>query len=365
MTPDMKQISSHFQAEGVFKNARPLGSGHINDTYLVTYEHKGKSTNLAVQRINHKIFLDPPAVMSNIARVTNHVRQKLLADSVKDISRRVLTIIPAVDSKNYYVDEHGNYWRAYLYIDNGKIYDTPESTSIARIAAQMFGRFLEMLVDIPGSSLAETIPDFHNGPKRFKSFEAAVARDPHNRAVTAKTEIDFIMKHSDILDVLPDLVEKGKIPIRVTHNDTKINNVIFDRTSGEGLCVIDLDTVMPGLILYDFGDMVRTTTCPAAEDEKDFSKVILQLEMFEALVHGFLENTASFITDAEKKHLAFAGKMITFEQAVRFLTDYLAGDTYYKVHYEGQNLDRSKTQLKLVQSIMENEEKMNSIVYNC
>lgn len=360
MSLNIEQICKQFQSRGAFFKAEPFGSGYINDTYLVTHDDKDVRVRAILQRINHDVFKDPPAVMDNITRVTRHVSDKLRAEGADDVLRRVLTVVPARDGNSYYKDPDGNYWRQYVFIENGKTFDTPQSPRVVYVAAKMFGRFLRMLTDLPEPPLNETIVDFHNGPKRFQAFQNALKADPHNRAKNAKAETKFVLQHAPILDVLPGLVNSGEIPVRVTHNDTKINNVIFDDRTGEGLCIIDLDTVMPGLILYDFGDMVRTAACPALEDEQDLSKVAIQMDLFEALARGFLEETASFITAAEKQHLVFAGKMITFEQAARFLTDYLQGDTYYKTNYSEHNLTRCRTQLKLVQSITEQQEAMIS-----
>jgi len=362
MNPNIEQICKQFQMRGIFFDAQLLGSGHINDTYLITHDDNGVSVRAVLQRINNDVFKDPPAVMDNITRVTVHLREKLQAQGVADISRRVLTVIRARDGNSYYRHPDGNYWRQYLFIENGKTFDTPQSTELVYAAARMFGQFLSMLTDLPEPPLNESIVDFHNGPKRFQTFQNALEGDLHNRAKNAGPQINFILKYAWILDVLPQLINSGRIPVRVTHNDTKINNIIFDDKTGQALCVIDLDTVMPGSILYDFGDMVRTATCRAAEDETDLSKVTIRLDLFEALVRGFLEQTEHFMTATEKEHIVFAGKMITFEQSIRFLTDYLNGDTYYKTAYPQHNLDRCKTQLKLIQSITEQEKTLNAVV---
>ncbi len=358
MSLNIEQICKQFQSRGTFLKTEPFGSGYINDTYLVTHDANGVRVRAILQRINHDVFKDPPAVMDNITRVTGHVREKLQAEGADDILRRVLTVIPARDAKSYHKDPDGNYWRQYVFIEDGKTFDTPQSPRVVYVAAKMFGQFLRMLADLPEPPLNETIADFHNGPRRFQAFQNAIAADVYDRAKNAKAETEFVLQHASILDVLGELVNSGQIPVRVTHNDTKINNVIFDDKTGEGLCIIDLDTVMPGLILYDFGDMVRTAACPVQDDEKNLSKVTIRMDLFEALARGFLEETASFITAAEKQHLVFAGKVITFEQAVRFLTDYLQGDTYYKTSHSEHNLDRCRTQLKLVQSITEQQEAM-------
>jgi aminoglycoside phosphotransferase (APT) family kinase protein len=259
---------------------------------------------------------------------------------------------------NWHVDAEGNHWRAYRFIDKARTYDAATSTAQAFQAAKAFGQFQHQLADLPAPALHETIPDFHNTPKRFAALEQAIAADVACRATLAKPEIEFALAHRPIVSVLLD----ANLPARVTHNDTKFNNVMLDDATGEGICVIDLDTVMPGLALYDFGDMVRTTTSPAQEDEPDLTKVTMQFPMFEALVRGYLASAGGFLTKEEKQYLAFSGKLITFEIGLRFLTDYLAGDTYFRVHREGHNLDRCRTQFKLVESIEEQEETMNRLV---
>jgi Ser/Thr protein kinase RdoA (MazF antagonist) len=228
-------------------------------------------------------------------------------------------------------------------------------------AAKAFGEFQKHLVDLPGKRLCETIPDFHNTPKRFEAFEKALNADSQNRAKSAKAEIEFAIKHKDVSSLLLSLCKEGKIPERITHNDTKLNNVLLDDKTGEAVCVIDLDTVMPGLALYDFGDLVRTSTSPAAEDEKDLGKVKMQMHMYKALVEGYMSTAKDFLTKTEIGHLAFSGKLITLEIGLRFLTDYLSGDTYFKIHRDGHNIDRCRTQFKLVSLIEEQEEEMNRI----
>jgi hypothetical protein len=226
----------------------------------------------------------------------------------------------------------------------------------------MFGWFQSVLTDLPGPPLHETIPGFHDTPRRIEVFRQVVKADTLNRARIARREIDFVFQNAAIADVVPELVRTGQIPVRAAHNDTKINNVMLDERTGRGICVIDLDTVMPGLAIHDFGDLVRTATCPAAEDERDLSKVAVDITLFESLAEGFAEYTHPFLTPVERRHLVFGGKQITFEQLIRFLTDYLAGDVYYKVHREGHNLDRTRTQMRLVQSIIAQEEAMNALV---
>jgi aminoglycoside phosphotransferase (APT) family kinase protein len=349
-------VVRQFQIDGEFAAVTPYGSGHINDTYCAVFHQQAQPMRYILQRINTGIFRNPIALMENIQRVTSHLAAKSAAEP--DRARRVLTLIPARDGHAWYVDAEGGYWRAYRFIEGAHSYDAVESTLQAYQAAKAFGHFQKLLVDLPAPRLHSTIPDFHNTPRRFAAFEQALAADAVGRAIDVRAEIDFAGAHQSISAALLD----ANLPERVTHNDTKFNNVLLDDATGEGICVIDLDTVMPGLSLYDFGDMVRTTTSPAMEDEQDPSKVALQFPMFEALVRGYLSSAGSFLTRSEKQHLAVAGKVIAFEQGIRFLADHLAGDTYYKIHRNGHNLDRCRTQFKLVESIEQHEEAMNSLV---
>lgn len=353
---DVRAIAQQFQIVGEFLGAEPYGSGHINDTYCVVFNQGGTRVRYIFQRINHNIFKQPVALMENVQRVTAHLAAKVTGEA--DASRRVLTLIPARDGTAYFRDAAGNIWRAYIFIEAARGYDAVENPGQALSAAKAFGRFQKLLADLPAPRLNDTIPDFHHTPKRFATLEKAIEADAVGRAKLAQPEIEFALRHKAICSVLLD----AKLPERVTHNDTKFNNVLLDDATGEGICVIDLDTVMPGLALYDFGDMVRTTTSPAKEDERDLSKVTMQFPMFEALARGYLSSAAEFLTPAEKKFLPFSGKLITFEIGIRFLTDFLAGDVYFKVHREGHNLDRCRTQFKLVESIEQQEAAMNKLV---
>jgi Ser/Thr protein kinase RdoA (MazF antagonist) len=354
--PDAEAAATHFEFCGAALGLAPHGGGHINDTFLVTCEAQGAPVRYILQHINRHVFRDPVAVMQNIERVTAHLAAQ--AAGKPDGERRALHLVPARDGRNWYVDEQGETWRAYRLIENARTYETATSADQAFQAARAFGRFQQQLSNLPPPRLNETIPDFHSTPKRFAALEQAIAADVVGRATMAKPEIEFARSRQSITGVLLD----ANLPERITHNDTKFNNVLLDDKTGEAVCVIDLDTVMPGLALYDFGDMVRTTTSPAKEDEQDLSLVTMQFPMFEALVRGYLETAGAFLTPAERKLLAFSGKLITFEIGIRFLTDYLGGDTYFKVHREGHNLDRCRTQFKLVESIERQEEEMNSLM---
>jgi hypothetical protein len=353
---NFRAITRQFQIYGDLLEATPYGSGHINDTFCATFDQAGTRVRYIMQRINHNIFKNPVTLMENIERVTSHLAGKMSEEN--DLYRRTLTVMPSREGKPYVLDAEGNYWRTYLFIEKARTFDAVESPRQAFEAAKAFGRFQKMLSDLPAPRLHDTIPDFHHTPKRFATLEKAIEADVANRAKLARQEIEFALKHKAMASVLIG----ASLPEHVTHNDTKLNNVMLDDITGEGVCVIDLDTVMPGLVLYDFGDMVRTTTSPAKEDERDLSKVVMQFPMFEALVRGYLSTAAEFLTPDEKKFLPFSGKLITFEIGLRFLTDFLAGDTYFKVHRENHNLDRCRTQFKLVESIAQQEEPMNALI---
>ncbi|HKN20333.1 MAG TPA: aminoglycoside phosphotransferase family protein [Terracidiphilus sp.] len=356
----LRTAAAQFQFRGQAVDFLPYGNGHINDTFLVTCNGASAPARYILQHINAHVFHSPAVVMQNIERVTVHLAAQVAHEP--DRARRALTLVPARDGSNWYVDPDGETWRAYPFIENARSYETATSAEQAFQAAEAFGRFQQQLASLPSPRLHETIPDFHHTPKRFAALERAIAADVKGRAKLAQPEIDFALAHESITGVLIEASLQSDLPERITHNDTKFNNVLLDDATGVSLCVVDLDTVMPGLVLYDFGDMVRTTTSPAAEDEQDLSKVTMQFPLFEALVRGYLSAAGGFLTETEKKFLAFSGKLITFEIGIRFLADYLAGDTYFRIHRESHNLDRCRTQFKLVESIELQEEKMNRLV---
>ncbi len=359
---DIAALGRQFQIAGELESAKPFTHGHINDTYVATYNHNGGARRYVHQRINHHVFKNPVAVMDNIRRVTEHIRQRLIRHGYNDVNRRVLTLVPTHDGGWFHCTADGHYWRTYLFIERAHIHDVVETPAQAYASARTYGLFQQSLSDLSGPRLAETIPDFHHTPRRYASFQRALAQDSLNRAQTCRAEIDFAVGHEPMTRVLLDLQQRGEIPERITHNDTKFNNVMLDDATGAGICVLDLDTVMPGLALYDFGDMVRTTTSPTAEDERDLSKIRMEMPMFEALTRGYLSAANVFLNHREKEHLAFSGKLITFEIGLRFLTDYLEGDHYFKIHRPAHNLDRCRTQFKLVESIERQEDAMNRLV---
>ncbi len=358
----LQEISKQFQIYGEILHAETCKIGHINETYSATYDQGGTRVRYIHQKINRTVFKDPDTVMENVVRVTRHLRAKLEALQVRDITRRCLTIVPTRDGKSAYRDSSGEYWRTFVFVEGVETFESVRSPRQAHEAGRAFGFFQNLLVDLPGPRMTDTIPHFHHTRKRFQAFQKAVAQDHFNRAASARPEIEFALKHEGIVDTLLNALAKKKIPERITHNDTKFNNVMLDTVTGEAMCVVDLDTVMPGCVLYDFGDMVRTATSPTMEDELDLSKVRMQMPMFKKLAEGYLETAGQFLTPAEKSYIAFAGKLITLTIGLRFLTDHLAGDTYFRIHRPGHNLDRCRTQFKLVESIEEQEEPMQSHV---
>jgi aminoglycoside phosphotransferase (APT) family kinase protein len=300
--------------------------------------------------------------MDNIRRVTAHAARRALETGGEDASRRTLTLVPTKDGRPCLEDDTGRFWRCYLFIEKARTYDLVETPDQAFQAARAFGDFQRLLTDMPGGRLCETIPDFHHTPRRFDAFRRAVAGDSHNRAATVRDEIAFALEREPLVGRLIELHASGEMPERVTHNDTKFNNVMIDDLTGEGVCVIDLDTVMPGLSLYDFGDMVRSATNSAFEDEQNVSKVSMRLPIYRSLVAGYLSSVGDCLTAAERAHLAFAGKLITFETGLRFLTDYLEGDHYFRTRRPGHNLDRCRSQFALVRSMESQQSDMEYVV---
>ncbi|NLF39835.1 aminoglycoside phosphotransferase family protein [bacterium] len=358
---NLKEVTGAFDLPGAFAGAHPYGSGHINDTYLARIERNGTATPFIIQRINHLIFTEPEMMMDNIVRVSAHLARTQAAQPAP-FFRAALSLVPRRDGGCLYRDSAGNYWRVYHCIHGAHSHDVVQGTDHAYEAARAFGAFIVQLADLDGARLHDTIPYFHHTPHRFEQLEAAIATDVSNRAAAVKPEIAFAMARKPMTPVLLDLLAKGLMRECVTHNDTKINNVLMDDATNRAACVIDLDTVMPGLPLYDFGDCVRSTSMRAAEDETDISKVTIDLGIFEALARGFLEQTRDFLLPAEIEHLPFSARLITFEIGIRFLADYLNGDVYFKTHRPGQNLDRARTQFALVASMEQHDDEMMTIV---
>ncbi|MBR2509916.1 MAG: aminoglycoside phosphotransferase family protein [Lentisphaeria bacterium] len=354
----LKKLIYKFNIYGDFVVGTPFGNGHVNDTFLLTFDQGGVRLNYVLQHINSEVFKEPVKVMENIDRVTERILRKIYK-SHTETRKRTIRLLRTSDNKPYVFDDNGNCWRAYIYIERARAYDVLETPEQAFGIAKAFGEFQQQLIDLPGDRLNDTIPDFHNTPKRIQQLEEAIAADVTGRVKNVQKEIDFILSRKDDAGELIRLNQSGDIPERITHNDTKCNNILIDDLSGEGICVIDLDTVMPGLSLYDFGDMVRACTSPAEEDETDLDKVYMRFDMYEALFSGFCESAGAFMTAAERENLANAGKIITLEIGTRFLTDYLSGDKYFKIKRAHHNLERCRAQLKLVSSI---EEQMNDMM---
>ena len=346
-----ENIAKLFDIAGTYVGEYPYGNGHINDTFCVVHEVAGKEIRYIRQRINKNIFKNIPALMDNIGRVTRHQRKKFKEAGKKDIDSRVLTLVPSKTGEDYIIDSEGEYWRTYIFLEGLLTLETVKKTEHAFQAAKAFGEFQYQLADLEAPRLNETIPNFHHTQSRFETLIKAIEADEFNRAKNVQEEISFVMRREKIVDVLLKLQEKGELPERITHNDTKLNNVLINAETGEGMCVIDLDTVMPGLALYDFGDMVRTATNTAEEDERDLSKVEMNIDMYNALVDGYMSTAGDMLTSKEIELLPFSGRLITFEIGIRFLTDYLENDTYFKIHRNKQNVDRCRKQFKMVESM--------------
>ena len=354
---DLAYISSKFLIPGDFRSAVPYGSGHINDTYAVEFDQSGTTVRYVFQRINHHVFPNPGKLMENVARVCAHAHGKLKAAGNPEASRYSLALIPTRSGENWHV-EGQDHWRCYPFIEKAQTFDAIETPEQATAAAKAFGRFQGMLADLPGERLYETIPDFHHTRRRYQRLMEVYQADPKGRASLVSEEMQFVRAREADASIIVDALASGRIPERITHNDTKLNNVMIDDATGQGICVIDLDTIMPGTALSDFGDMIRTATNPAREDTEDLSEVRMRIEYFQAIAEGYLEGCAGCLTPAELDLLPIAGKLMTFECGIRFLTDFLEGDVYFKTHRDGHNLDRCRSQFKLVTSLEEQMDEM-------
>ena len=350
-----------FRLAGIPRSVNPHGNGHINDTYLVICDDAGNVKKYILQRMNHSIFRNPQALMENVAGVTSYLQEKI-RERNGDPNRETLSVIKTKDGKNYFEDSLHNFWRVFPFIEDTYCLEKVENAGDFYDCAQAFGSFQRQLADYPAETLHETIPLFHHTPSRFQTFQKAVREDPLGRADSVREEINFALAREADTHVLTDLLEKGELPLRVTHNDTKLNNILFDAVTKKALCIIDLDTVMPGLSLYDFGDAIRTGANKGAEDETDLSKIGLDLSLFETFTDGFLTGCAGSLTPLEIELLPMGAKLMTYECGIRFLADYLVGDVYFKIHREHHNLDRARTQFKLVADMEAKWEEMAEIV---
>ena len=350
-----------FRLAGIPRSVNPHGNGHINDTYLVICDDAGNVKKYILQRMNHSIFRNPQALMENVAGVTSYLQEKI-RERNGDPNRETLSVIKTKDGKNYFEDSLHNFWRVFPFIEDTYCLEKVENAGDFYDCAQAFGSFQRQLADYPAETLHETIPLFHHTTSRFQTFQKAVREDPLGRADSVREEINFALAREADTHVLTDLLEKGELPLRVTHNDTKLNNILFDAVTKKALCIIDLDTVMPGLSLYDFGDAIRTGANTGAEDETDLSKIGLDLSLFETFTDGFLTGCAGSLTPLEIELLPMGAKLMTYECGIRFLADYLVGDVYFKIHREHHNLDRARTQFKLVADMEAKWEEMAEIV---
>ncbi len=346
------QVLAQYGLDSSPVSCTPYGCGHINETYLVVTE---SGRRYILQKINNTIFKDTEGLMANIEKVTSYLRQQT------DDPRRVLRLVRTIDDKAWYRHTDGSPWRLYDFVEDSICLQQAETPEDFYESAVAFGGFQELLKDFPADTLTETIPQFHDTRNRYRIFRETLAKDPMGRAAAVQAEIDFALAREAEAATLVELLEAGKLPLRVTHNDTKLNNVMLDAETRKALCVIDLDTVMPGLSLYDFGDSIRFGAASAAEDEQDLSKMEMRLDLFGIYTKGFL-SACPGLTELELDMLPMGAKLMTLECGVRFLTDYLDGDHYFNTHRPGQNLDRCRTQFKLVADMETKWQQMQEIV---
>lgn len=359
---DIQKIVDNFCVSGEVIRIEPVTKGHINTTFRVFLRSaSGNTEQYTLQTINKYVFKNPVIVMENIVTVTNYIKEKIKAEGGEP-RRRCLTVVFAKNGLPYYLDDSGEYWRMYEYIDGSHTFDMVESAAQLYRAGVGFGSFQRMMADFPMDKLHETIPDFHNTPMRFTQLMDAVAEDKKNRAASVMREIEFFREREAEMSILTDLARDKKIPLRVTHNDTKFNNILIDDETGQALCVIDLDTVMPGLSVLDFGDAIRFAANTAPEDEVDLSRVSINMDLYKGFAEGFLSALGGGLTSTEIRFMPWGAKIITMELASRFLADHLNGDVYFRIHRENQNLDRARCQIKLAMSMEENFDEMNEII---
>ena len=357
----MRQIISRFKYDGEPVCCTPYGNGHINTTFKVECKNGCRSTLYILQQINNKIFTNIDALMENIEKVTSFLKTKICKRN-GDVLSETLYIVKSKDGKNYYIDADGKVWRSYIFIANAVCYERIENPEDFYNCGYAFGNFQNLLADFPVEKLYETIPNFHNTPMRYEAFKKAVDNDVRGRAGAVQKEIEFVNARAKEMSALTDLLKNGDIPLRVTHNDTKLNNCMFDRESGKTICVIDLDTVMSGLRAYDYGDSIRFGASTGAEDEPDLNKVNFSFPLFESYTKGFLDACSESMDEREAISLAIGAKLMTLECGMRFLTDYLDGDTYFKISRENHNLDRCRTQFKLVSDMEKQWDRINEFV---
>ncbi|SOD11584.1 phosphotransferase enzyme family protein [Pedobacter xixiisoli] len=356
---NITEILSKFNFDSNFVKVKPFGSGHINDTYLI--EYSDSDLKFLLQRINHHVFKNVDILMDNITKVTTHIRKKVIEKYHDDSDERSMVAVKSNDEKYYYQDTNGSYWRVFNYLDNTKSYDIVTTENQAFEGGKAFGEFQAFLVDLPTSEVKETIVDFHNIQNRLINLQSAIKADSFNRVNKVLPEINLINSRANEMEYVLRKGSEGKLPLRVIHNDTKFNNVLLNQAD-QAQCVIDLDTVMPGYVAYDFGDAIRTIINTASEDEKDLSKININLSLYSAFTTGYLTETINFLEEEEIKSLAEGAILFPYMQAVRFLTDFIEGDHYYKTEFEGHNLQRAKAQLKLFSRMDKEFDTLKSIV---
>ena len=351
-----------FKIKGEVTDIVPFGSGHINDTRLIsTVEDNGKVHNYVLQKINKNVFKNPDLLMENYVKVTRFIRAKIKKQG-GDPEREVINVINTYDGHDYAVDGDGEYWRMLVYVSASMSFDKVETPKQFYDSAVAFGHFQYMLSDYPAETLHETIFNFHNTPDRYRQLMDAVAEDKAGRLASVTAEVEFAKARREFTETLEKAHKEGRLPLRVTHNDTKLNNILFDINTGEALCVVDLDTIMPGYSVNDFGDSIRFGATTALEDETDLSKVNFDIELYEAYVKGFIEGAKGGLTEGELELLPIGAIMMTLECGMRFLADHLNGDVYFRIHREGHNLDRARNQFKLVSDMESQLDKMREIV---
>lgn len=354
----INEVGNQFNLDGYIGSSEVHGNGNVNDTFLLFCEDGDSLNRYTLQRINHDVFKNPEGLMENFSRVTRHLQSKIKEDGS---GKKCLTLVPAKDGRFFHKDSNGNYWRVTKFVDGGRSFEVPEDIHQAFEAAKAFGDFQAKLADLPGDPLIETIPDFHNTRMRFEYFRSVCAQNKLERVDDVQDLVQFALEREHLADV----IEVENFPSRVVHNDTKLNNVLLHKKTGEGMCVVDLDTVMTGCVLHDFGDLVRTAACSALEDEPVLDKVFFLPKTFEAIVEGYLKAAGNVLESIEIEHLAIAPQIITYELGLRFLTDYLEGDVYFKVKRPLHNLDRVRAQFRLLASMEEHFDQARQIVDVC
>lgn len=361
MSEGMQKILDSFDIKGKVIFFETYGSGHINETYYIIVRNNIDNEEYVLQRINTKVFKDPDKLMENYTGVTEFLRKKIVQNG-GDPKRETISIVKTKDGQNYHRDDMGGCWRLLIFVKDSISYDKVENPKQFYDSAVAFGNFQRLLAEYPADTLHETIPNFHNTPERLRIFKEALAADIYGRAKEVREEIDFVLAREEFMGTLERAHKEGKLPLKVTHNDTKLNNILFDKNSGEAICIIDLDTIMPGYSVNDFGDSIRFGATTALEDEADLSKVSFDISLYELYVKGFIEGASGGLTDIELEMLPIAAVMMTLECGMRFLTDYLSGDTYFRISREKHNLDRARNQFKLVRDMEEKLSEMREIV---